>query len=91
VIIYCLEIFFCFKAGGGTESLVILNHIVLKSFFSYPVLCPSFILRDCEECELLGSLFLFLGNLNDRRDEFFEELVVAHDEIWPEEIDEINQ
>ena len=86
-----LEIFLSLKAGGGTESLVVLNRIIPKSVFSYPVLCPPLILRNCEKCELLISLVFFLGYLDDGCDEFFEELFVAHYEIWPKEVDEVNQ
>ena len=86
MLIYFLEIFLGLKAGGGTESLVVLNHIVIKSVFSYPFLCPPLIIRDGEKCELLIALFLFLSNLDDGRDELFEELLVAHNEIWPEEM-----
>ena len=66
-----LEIFLSLKAGGSTESLVVLNRIIPKSVFSYPVLCPPLILRNCEKCELLNSLVHFLGYLDDRCDEFF--------------------
>ena len=89
--LYRLEIFLGLQAGGGTESLVVLNPVVLKRVISYPVLCPPLILRDCKERELLISLFLFLGYLDDGGDELFEELLVPHNEIWPEEMDEVNQ
>jgi len=36
-------------------------------------------------------LVLFLGYLDDGSDEFFEKLFVANYEIWPEEMDEVNQ
>jgi len=84
VFINCFEVFLCFKTGGSTQTLIVLDLSVFK--YSLILKSPFFILRYSEEVKFVSLILYFDNGCN----KFLEETLLLK-ELWPKAINEIDQ